>query len=90
MFTTVEWKMILSTYSFPNKMDMYMYLALHHFLNFQKKKNKDPHSTGKLSMHHHATVDQNERKLKCKFYVPQSYNIINYAIFGIKFDFSTG
>lgn len=83
--------MILSTYSFPNKMEMYMYLTLHHFLNFQKKKKKrDPNRTSKLSMHHHATVDQNERKLKCKFYVPQSYNIINYAIFGIKFDFSTG
>lgn len=60
------------------------------FFKFSKKKKKDPHSTGKLSMHHHAAVDQNERKLKCKFYVPQSYNIINYAIFGIKFDFSTG
>lgn len=68
-----------------------MYFTLHHFLNFQKKKKKrDPNRTSKLSMHHHATVDQNERKLKCKFYVPQSYNITNYAIFGIKFDFSTG
>lgn len=61
------------------------------FFKFKKKKKKrDPNRTSKLSMHHHATVDQNERKLKCKFYVPQSYNIINYAIFGIKFDFSTG
>lgn len=68
--------MILSTYSFPNKMEMYMHLTLHHFLNFQKKKKKrDPNRTSKLSMHHHATVDKNERKLKCKFYVPQSYNI---------------
>lgn len=36
-----------------------MYFTLHHFLNFQKKKEKrDPNRMSKLSMHHHATVDQ--------------------------------